>query len=72
MSDLKHQTPEQLRSIIRWCSETRVRHREEKARKQDMIKQLEQEIDHHGMMDNNIGQKEVWARKYLAEKEIAK
>ena len=71
MSDLKHRSTDELRKLIYWCVKKRAEHRAEKERKTEILVQLQHEIDTHGKMDNNIGQKEAWARMWLARKEIS-
>ena len=78
MSDLKHRTPEALRRTIQWCERTKAENDAKRADKLAQVADLEAEIEEIrkevselGRMNHNIGQKEVWARKYLAEKEIA-
>lgn len=68
MSDLKYQTPEQLRSLISWCENARHNNEVLKQKKLRQIAQLQQEIYALGQKINNIGQKECWARIYLARK----
>jgi hypothetical protein len=69
VSSLKHQTDDQLKSLIAWCVKKRKEHDEMKKRKVEKIKLLEAEILEHSKLSNNIGQKEAWARTYLAQKE---
>jgi predicted nucleic acid-binding Zn ribbon protein len=68
MSDLKHRSPEELRSLIKWCEEKRAEHDESRKLKGAKIEELQSEISNHGKMINSIGQKELSARTYLAEK----
>lgn len=70
MSDLKHQTPAQLRQTIAWCVKRRAEHVADKQRKTNALILLQAEIDQHGKLDHSIGQKEAWARYYLAQKEL--
>lgn len=69
MSDLKHKTPAQLRSIIKWCENVTAKEEADRAAKLDMIAALQREVETHGRAIHNIGQKEVWARIWLARKE---
>ena len=68
MSDLKHRSPDELRQLIKWCERKRAEHRSSREVKEAEIERLKLEISDHGQAMNNIGQKEVWARKYLADK----
>ena len=70
MSDLKHRTPEQLRSLIKWCEQKQAEHRADWAAKEDMVAALQAEIDEHRRTYHNIGQKAAWARIWLARKEL--
>ena len=70
MSNLKHQTPEQLRSLIKWCERKQAEHRADWTDKEEMIAALQAEIEEHRRTFHNIGQKAVWARIWLARKEL--
>lgn len=70
MSDLRHRTPEDLRKLIAWCERKRSEHDDERAHKRKLVERLEAEIAEHGKAINNIGQKEGWARTWLARKEL--
>ena len=69
MSDLKHHTPDELRNLIRWCEAKRAENDHLRKVKRAQIDLLEQEVAELGRKNNNIGQKEVWARIWLARKE---
>ena len=66
MGDLKHRSPEELRNLIRWCETKRAENERDREVKRDRVLKLEDEILAHGRMIHNIGQKEAWARIYLA------
>lgn len=69
MSNLKHQTPQQLRSLIAWCESKRG---EQDRLKQFFLEEVEKNrelAEKAGRNSHNIGQKEAWARIYLARKE---
>lgn len=70
MSDLKHQTPAELRSLIKWCEHRRKEHEVAIDRKKAEAARITQELAEHGKSIHNIGQKEAWARIYLARKEL--
>lgn len=72
MSDLRHQTPDELRRRIT---------RDEAYRTEQMASAERFEAEAADLMDrakacrqryHNVGQRVVWARKYLAEKELAR
>lgn len=70
MSDLKHQDIPELRRRLRSV----IKYREDKTRQLERlekeIKVLQDEISETKRQRNNVGQKEVWIRYYLAQKEI--
>lgn len=66
MSNLKHQTPEELRATIAWCVRVRAGHENSWKAKEAEAERLRAEAAEHRKTWHNIGQKEVWARLYLA------
>lgn len=72
MSDLKHRSVDDLRAIIRSCENKRAQHERSWKNKEVLIEQLRQEIAEHRKAYHNIGQREAWARIYLARKELEK
>lgn len=72
MSDLKHRTPEQLRNLIDWCQRTRNSNQEAWLQKEAVAQQLLDEAAELRKKYHNIGQKESWARYWLATKELEK
>ena len=70
MSDLKHKNETELRAIIRSCVGKRNSLAEDIAACKKQIEALQQKINSKGRASHNIGQREVWARKYLAEKTL--
>ena len=69
VSNLKHQTPDQLRMLISWCVRVRDGHEASWKAKEAQIEELQQQIAEHRRLHHNIGQKECWARIYLARSE---
>ena len=69
MSDLKHRTPEQLRSLIAWCERKQAEQRDNWTEKEEIVAILQAEIAEHRRTFHNVGQKAVWARIWLARKE---
>jgi prefoldin subunit 5 len=68
MSDLKHRSIEDLRAIVFSCSKRRA---ELEISWQDMERQIEdlkKEIAEKRHSYHNLGQREAWARIYLARK----
>jgi len=72
MSDLKHKNETELRALIRSCVAKRNAWADEIAEHKKQIEKLQQEITAKGRASHNISQREVWARKYLAEKSLNK
>lgn len=72
MSDLKYRSPEELRDIIRWCESKRTTADEQRKLKRALIVRLEQEAAELDQKIHNIGQKEAWARIWLARKEVTR
>lgn len=70
MSDLKHQSVEELRRTVDWCQRIRSGHENSWKHKEAEIERLQAEIAEHRRLYHNVGQKEAWARLYLAQKEI--
>ncbi len=68
MSDLKHRSVDELRSLVHWCERKRNENREGWEAKEAQIEALKEQISKHRMTYNNIGQKMTWARIYLARK----
>lgn len=68
MSDLKHRTPDQLRQLIGWCENKRCELREKRDANEATIALLQAENEKLGHSIHNIGQKESWARIWLARK----
>jgi len=68
MSNLKHQTPEELRKTLEWCKACKDEHKAFWLYKEKQAHNLLEEVMEHRRLWHNIGQKEAWARKYLAEK----
>ena len=66
MSNLKHQTPEELRRLIAWCVRVRAGHENSWKAKEAEAERLRDEAAEHRKTWHNIGQKEAWARIYLA------
>lgn len=72
MSNLKHLTIPELRAVVRSCVAKRKYYEEEIAVFKAGIAQLQKKLEDMGKASHNIGQREAWARKYLAEKELKK
>ena len=70
MSDLKYKNVTELRTIIRSCVAKRNELEDDIAACRARIERLAQEVTGKGKAINNIAQREVWARKYLAEKTL--
>ena len=68
MSDLKYKSADELRSIISWCEKKRNQNKETWELKELLADKLISEAKQLRATDNNIGQKEAWARIYLARK----
>lgn len=68
MSDLRHRSPEELRSTIAWCEKTRKKNSEEMERIKQTIADLQADLKKLGHKTHNVGQIECWARIYLAQK----
>lgn len=72
MSDLKHKSAEELRSVVFSCS---LRRRQLEASWQAMERQIEDlkaAVAEQRQQYHNLGQREAWARTYLARKELEK
>jgi hypothetical protein len=70
MSDIKHQSVEELRGTVDGCQRIRSAHENSWKQKEAEIERLQEEIAEHRRIYHNVGQKEEWARLYLAQKEI--
>lgn len=68
MSDLKHMTPDQLRQQIQSLSTARENLKTNWEAKERKIEELQQEIDDLRKKFHDWGQRETWARIYLARK----
>lgn len=68
MSNLKHKTDDELRSLIAWCKRKREDLLADAARKEAEAEALVAEAARLRHDQHNIGQKEVWARYYLAQR----
>lgn len=69
MSDLKYRSPDELRGIIGWCEDKRATMNEQSKLKRALAVRLEEEARQLDHQSHNIGQKEAWARIWLARKE---
>lgn len=69
MSDLKHRSPDELRDLIRWCQSKRQTQAAQSKLKRTLAEKLLREAAELDRLDHNIGQKEAWARIWLARKE---
>ena len=70
MSDLKHQSPEELRRRIKATELYRQKLQAQWEKAEAEVERLQEESRHARQKYHNMGQRLVWARKYLAEKEI--
>lgn len=68
MSDLKHKTPAELRAEISSISKWRADREAEACRKEAQAEALKQEAATLRVRSHNMGQREAWARIYLAQK----
>ena len=68
MSDLKYKSAEELREIISKSVSYIGKLNEEASSKEESISLLQEEIRAIKSRANNSHQRQVWARKYLAEK----
>lgn len=70
MSDLRHQSPEELRRRIKATELYRQKLQAQWEEDEVEVGRLQEEIRSARQKYHNMGQRLVWARKYLAEKEI--
>jgi predicted nucleic acid-binding Zn-ribbon protein len=68
MSDLKHRTADELREEIASVSRYRARLEREWKDLEERIVQMQDEVKVLRSKHHNFGQKEAWARIYLAQK----
>jgi len=68
MGDLKHKSPSELCSLISWCVKKRAEIDKRKGEVSKQIEALQAELCDLGRQSHNIGQKEAWARIWLARK----
>lgn len=68
MSDLKHRSAKDLREIIQHSVETRAKIEAEAALADREAARLTRRAASLRKQSWNMGQRECWARKYLAEK----
>ena len=66
MSNLRYKSASELRDIINRCQKQREANKEKWELKEKLAENLLSEARALRSMDNNIAQKEVWARIYLA------
>ncbi len=78
MSDLKHMTPAELRKEIAGISNWRAKKEAEAKALEARAASLRQSADEEDRAAgelrrraHNMGQREAWARTYLAQKEVA-
>ena len=71
MSNLKHLTATELRAVVKSCAAKRRSYEEAILVCKASIARLQKEVENMGKASHNIGQREAWARKYLAEKELS-
>jgi len=70
MSDLKHKPPGELRRRIKATELYRQKLQAQWETDEAEVERLQEKIRHARHKYHNMGQRLVWARKYLAEKEI--
>lgn len=70
MSDLKHMTVEQLRAEVRSLTSARARYARQWELMEEEIVELQGKIKDLRTKSHNLGQREAWARTYLARKEL--
>lgn len=68
MSDLKHKTPAELRAEIASISKWRAAREAEACEKEAQAEALKREAAELRVRSHNMGQREAWARIYLAQK----
>jgi hypothetical protein len=69
MSDLKHKSAAELRNLVQWCTQKRASQKSEWEAKEAEVKRLMDEAAELRRLYHNIGQKEAWARVWLARKD---
>lgn len=69
MSNLKYKSASELRDIISWCERKRQENQELWQLKEGLAEKLVNEARDLRVKYHNIGQKEAWARIYLAQKD---
>lgn len=72
MSDLKHRSVEELRGIVFSCSFRRTQLEKSWQSMERQIEDLQKAIAEQRKAYHNLGQREAWARTYLARKELEK
>lgn len=72
MSDLKHKSIEDLRGIVFSCSFRRKQLEKSWQAMERQIEDLKASIAEQRQQYHNLGQREAWARTYLARKELEK
>lgn len=70
MSDLKHKSVEELRAIVWSTSRRRAELEKSWQSMERQVEDLQKTIAEQRKTYHNLGQREAWARTYLARKEL--